>query len=165
MSIKATILLATMALATIPARAGTVTVDFVHPEGFTDASLDGDGDMRSIQQVLTSIQATLETLAAKRLQPGQTLSVTMTDIDLAGRFEPWRPIGHDVRIMRDVDPPRMVLDYRLMQDGRVQAAGHAALVDIDYLNDLPARLRNEPLAYDKAMLAHWFDTLVRGAQS
>jgi hypothetical protein len=158
MSIKVTILLAGIALASNAARAGTVTVDFIHPERFTDASLDGGG---GVQPVLTRIQAYLETLAAKRLKPGQTLAVAVTDIDLAGRFEPWRPVGHDVRIMRDVDPPRMVLDYRLMQDGRVQAAGRADLVDIDYLSDLPAPARQEPLAYDKALLAAWFDKLVR----
>ena len=45
------------------------------------------------------------------LPAGQTLTVTFTDIDLAGDFEPWRGgQAMDIRIVKDVYPPRMDLE-------------------------------------------------------
>jgi hypothetical protein len=161
MPVKAAILSAFIAMAATGAHAGTVTVTFLHPEKFTDASLDGDGRMRSIEPVLAEFRAYLETLGTKDLKPDQSIAIEVTDIDLAGRCEPWGRIGYDVRIMRDVDPPRMKLNYKLMEGNQTLAEGQQTLADVNYLDDAPARLQQEPLRYDKAMLRAWFEKLVR----
>jgi hypothetical protein len=160
--VKVPILLACLVLASVAAHAGTVMVTFVQPEKFTDATLDGDNRMVGRQPVLNAIRTYLEALGTKDLKPNETLAIEVTDIDLAGRCEPWRPIGNAVRIMRDVDPPSMKLHYKLTDGTRVLAEGQEALVNVNYLDEPLPRSQQEPLRYDKAMLHAWVQRLVRG---
>jgi hypothetical protein len=74
-----------------------------------------------VQQLASYVQTT----AAKPLQPGQTLDVTLVDIKRAGDYEPWHgPRGSDIRIMRDIYPPRITLQYTLKDaSGRIVERG------------------------------------------
>ena len=62
---------------------------------------------------------------------GLTLDVRMTNIDLAGEFEPWRGPQFDrVRIMREIYPPRVALEFRLTDaGGAVVKEGQRVLLD------------------------------------
>jgi hypothetical protein len=82
--------------------------------------------------------------------------VRITNIDLAGEFEPWRGPQFDrVRIMRDVYPPRFALEFRLTDArGAVVKEGQRVLLDQLYLS--AAALNNgDPLYYDKLLLGAW----------
>src|SRR3546814_8906310 len=83
--------------------------------------------------------------ASDRLPDGQRLEVTITDIARAGNYEPWRGINADsIRFMRDVYPPRITLDFKLVgADGNLLAQGTRELSDIAYLQ------RGSPLAEDR----------------
>jgi Protein of unknown function (DUF3016) len=146
-----------------PAGAETI-VSFAYPEQFTDAALDGGSGLAAEQPTLSAIAGYLVTLGASELGPHQTLTVEVTNIDLAGQFEPWRALAHNVRVMRDVYPPRIALRFRLIDNGLVSAEGEAALVDVNYLANPSVRLIPAPLRYEKAMLAGWFHQLPLGSQ-
>jgi len=90
------------------------------------------------------------------LPPGEQLQVTFEDIKLAGQFEPWRgPTLDEVRIMKDIYPPRADLSYRLLAaDGRVLREGTAKLADTSYLQRAVPN-NTDPLRYDKRMLSDW----------
>jgi hypothetical protein len=46
---------------------------------------------------------------------GMQLKMKVTDIDLAGGFEPWRgPQFGAIRITREIYPPRISLEFRLI---------------------------------------------------
>ncbi len=100
----------------------------------------------------------LRTTAAKQLAPGQTLDVTITDIKRAGDYEPQHVRAQDIRIMKDIYPPRMTLDYVLKDaQGNVlkQATGEK-LMDTGYLSTGAGLLSNsDPLRYEKRMLKDW----------
>lgn len=135
--------------------AGNTTVSFKKPDKFTDAGTEGIGS-RTSPRVLDALKAHLEQLGAKKLPAGETLQITITDIDLAGRFDP-QPGGNDrVRIMRDVDWPRIDLHYTLQQDGRTLADADASLSDMNYLASSSLRRSTDPLRYEKDMLDAWF---------
>jgi hypothetical protein len=136
--------------------AETVNVTFVHPETYTDASLYGGVGTKAGKPVLKELSQYLEMLGTRYLASGQSATVEIMDIDLAGQFEPWRKFAYDVRIMRDVYPPRITIRYRLMDSGRIVTEGQETLVNVDYLANPAVRLSEDPLRYEKALLADWF---------
>ena len=94
--------------------AGNVSVQWTDPAQFTEfrTSLNkqesADGDW--VRQLATYLQKR----AQKRLQPGQSLDVTITDIQRAGNYEPWHGLAaRDIRVMRDIYIPRIAFDYTL----------------------------------------------------
>jgi len=99
----------------------------------------------------------LQTTAAKPLQPGQTLDVTLVDIKRAGDYEPWHgPRGRDIRIMRDIYPPRISLQYTLKDaSGRIVSEGDARLSDTGYLHNLGLKSDSDPLRYEKRLIDDW----------
>jgi hypothetical protein len=148
--------IASMLIAAASPAAAETLVTFIHPETFTDAALDGGHGAAARQPALTVIADYLRGLGTEGLGPHRTLAIEITDIDLAGQFEPWRVRADDVRIMRDVYPPRIALRYTLTDNGAVVARGEDRLVDVNYLANADARLAGDPLRYEKAMLRTWF---------
>lgn len=139
-----------------PARAA-VDVTFVHPEHYSDAALRS-GRAEASAALLDDIRRHLERLGARYLEPAQVLKVDVLDIDLAGRFEPWRPLSSDVRVMRAVDWPRIDVRYTLEEGGRILVHAQESIADLNYQMRPAARLSSDPLRYEKAMLDDWFRT-------
>ena len=80
--------------------------------------------------------------AAARLAPGQSLDVTLTDIRRAGNYEAWHgPRANDVRIVRDLYPPRITLRFALHgADGAVLAQGERRLADPGFQRTLASAI-------------------------
>ena len=139
-----------------PAVAGTVTVSFVHPENYTDANLQAPYETKADQWTLDEIGRYLESLGG-RLGPQQVLTLDVLNVDLAGKIEWWRRNAYDLRILRDVYPPRFALHYRLAEGGRTLLEGEETVVDPNYLANPALYLTpNDPLRFEKAMLGSWF---------
>lgn len=139
-----------------PKPSALVTVSFVAPEKFTDIK-DGYMDTaRDREYVLGELKAEFESLARRYLAAGQSLDIHVTDVDLAGDFEPWHGIDyHHIRILKDIYPPRMNLEFRLVgADGKVVSEGKRRLQNMGYLmtSVLPT---NDSLRYDKEMIRDW----------
>ena len=137
----------------------SVSVTYVNPEQFTESRMYGRQDQFNRIDYLAQLKAYLIKQGQAVLKPGQSLHVNITDIQLAGAYEPWRgPRWDYVRIMRDIYPPRIDLDFKLVdQDGNVLREGKRALRDLDYLhsNVSVAAAAGAPLYYDKALLRRW----------
>ncbi len=135
--------------------AGTVEVNFVAPAQFSDVGrsvVDRERTLRSLSQYLQTL--------GSALPDGQTLSLEIHDVDLAGEVEPLRWSWHDLRVLRGgVDSPRMTVRYTLRADGRTLKAGQAQLSDMNYLfaaRGYPLR-QSGTLPYETRMLRQWFD--------
>jgi hypothetical protein len=119
-----------------------IEVVFQDPEKFAD--------------VKEMIKEHLERLAPSFVPEGHKLSVTFTDIDMAGDFEPWRANASDVRIVRDIYPPRIDLSYTLTDaSGAVVKEGKRALRDLAFQMNISPIGQNEPLRYEKRLLEDW----------
>jgi len=100
----------------------------------------------------------LGTHADHYLQEGQTLSISLTDIDLAGDYEPWLgPQMREVRVVRDIYPPRMALDFILRDaSDQVVSQGSRVLRDPGFLQGLRnPRYANDSLRYEKKLVDRW----------
>lgn len=135
-----------------------VTVTYVNPQNFSEAREFGQQDRFRSVDYLGSLQTHLIKRATRMLPPDQRLEVTVTDIKLAGSYEPWRgPRMNDVRIMKDVYPPRIDLTFKLTgADGAVLREGSRTLRNLGYLHSgLANRGDTDPLRYDKTLLDDW----------
>jgi hypothetical protein len=99
----------------------------------------------------------LQQRAARVLAPGQHLDVTITDIRRAGVCEPWRGAQwEDVRIVKDIYPPRIDLRYALTAaDGTLVRKGENTLRDAAFLSRAVPFRADDPLRYEKRMLDDW----------
>jgi len=133
-----------------------VRVDFREPAAFADAAERFPGDPRDTAH-LDRLREHLMRAAAPRLSAGYRLDITFTAVDLAGEFEPWRgPQWGDVRIIRDLYPPRLGLEFRLADAaGRVVRTGQRELSDLDFLMKITGGFRDDPLRHEKALLDDW----------
>ena len=146
------------AAAVAPAES-SVSVTYVNPEQFTENRLYGRQDRFNGIDYLAQLKAYLIEQGQAVLKPGQSLHVDITDIRLAGAYEPWRgPQWSYVRIMRDIYSPRIDLNFRLVdRDGNVLREGKRVLRDLNYLYSgapVPAAT-GASLYYDKALLRRW----------
>lgn len=141
------------------AEAGPVTVLFEHPEKYTDLkdSFSDNDNERGRDRYLPFIREHLERAAARRLPAGQRLSVTFSDIDLAGDFEPWRGFNFDdVRIVKDIYIPRLTFAFKVTDaSGQVVKSGERKLIDMSFQMGITAGFRDDPLRYEKAMIDDW----------
>lgn len=142
-----------------PAPTAQVQVNFDHPEKYTDAN-DHYGDQDATNSpYLPQLRAYIQKKAARYLTHGEKLTITFTDIDLAGEFEPWRgPAAQDVRVIKAIYVPRLKFDYRVTDaNGNVIKAGHANVTDLNFQQDIAAFAlqRDDPLVYEKNLLDDW----------
>ncbi|WP_164078712.1 DUF3016 domain-containing protein [Stenotrophomonas maltophilia] len=136
---------------------GPVSVKWEDPAKFTEIRQSTNRFEAERGDWVQQLARYLQTTAAKPLQPGQTLDVTLVDIKRAGDYEPWHgPGGRDIRIMRDIYPPRISLQYTLKDaSGRIVSEGDARLSDTGYLHNLGLRSDSDPLRYEKRLIDDW----------
>ncbi|HVU36204.1 MAG TPA: DUF3016 domain-containing protein [Opitutaceae bacterium] len=134
-------------------------VTFVNPDKFTDARDSYQGTDAGRDANLAQIREYMLKEANRYIPDGDRLSISVTDVDLAGDFEPWRGGQWDhVRIMKDIYPPRLALTFRLTDSsGNVIKEGTRRLQNLTYLQELvPQFFRDDPLKYDKALIDGWY---------
>lgn len=146
-------------LAADPA-AARVQVEFVRPERFADVRDSAMRSEKGTAAILDELARFLREAGGRRLGEGQSLAIRVTDIDLAGEFEPTRgPQRERTRIMREAYPPRIELQFRLEDaEGRTLAAGQRTLRDPMYLTrSVPVwgAAFGERLRYEERMLDDW----------
>ncbi len=133
-----------------------IEVLFVEPEKYTDISENSSTWDQPSGQLLKELCEYLQHAGRNYLKPGQHLTVRITDIDLAGAFEPWHGPDFDhIRILKEIYPPAMKLEFQLTgPDGKVVTGGKRELRQLGYqmTTGLPTW---DPLRYDKEMLRSW----------
>lgn len=133
-----------------------IAVVFVEPEKFTDArraEFKPNSDA-----LLDAIAKFMQEMAEETLPPDMNLDIRVTDIDLAGNFEPWHtPQSDHVRNTNQLYPPRIVLEFRVIGlRGHVIQSGKRHLTDLDYQLRTFYPPMDDYLRYEKDLLRHWF---------
>ena len=98
----------------------------------------------------------LQERASEALPVGQRMQVRITDITRAGDYEPWHGMNlRDVRVMRDIYPPRLSLEFiRYDAAGQLIAQGKRDLADMGYLSG-GSTLDSDPLRFEKRLIDDW----------
>ena len=135
---------------------GPVSIDWTDPAQFSDIRYSGNRWEAERGSWVTQLATYLRDEAGQRLARGQTLDVTISDIDRAGRYEPTVRAGmNDIRIVKDLYPPRMTLNFTLKgADGQVVAEGERKLVDHAFLMGTQIN-NNDNLRYEKRLIDDW----------
>lgn len=134
-----------------------VLVQFDQPEKFTDVRHTSFKSDKPEQAYLDTLKEHLEQRAPRYLADDQTLSITFTDIDMAGDFEPWRGSDYDhVRVVKDIYPPRLNFTYKVTDaSGAVVKEGSEKLIELGFqIHGSPVNSQDN-LRYEKAMLDNW----------
>jgi len=132
-------------------------VTFVQPEKFTDVRDGYTASEVGRNGILDQLRDYIVSRAKYYLPEGQKLSISFTDIDLAGDFEPWRGSqSMDIRVVKDIYPPKMDFDFKLTDaTGKVLKEGKRQLRDLVFMSKLTLNT-NDGLHFDKALLDDWF---------
>lgn len=148
--------------ATAPVPPGIVSVTYDNPAKFDQGRAGGRETEQARRAWVDALSQYLAERAAPRLPEGQRLEVHLTDVQRAGDFEPWRgPRGADVRIVRDIYPPRIDLRFRLLDgDARLLREGSRQLRDATFMMR-PDLHPNDPLRYEKTLLDDWLQQELR----
>ena len=135
---------------------GRVDVVFDHPEKFTDVKDSTYDTEKGRDYILQNIKSYIVEKASRILPAGDHLSMTFTDIHLAGQFEPWRgPQWDEVRIIKDIYPPAFQFSFEVMDaNGKVIKQGKEDMRDMGF--QYRATLdESDPLRYEKSFLDDW----------
>lgn len=131
--------------------AAAVDVTFDNPAGFTDVGNRRQPAERVRDAYLADLRQHLIKEAAKVLPPSQALQVVVTDVDMAGMFF----MRDDVRIVRDVTPPRIALRFALRgADGTTIREGERRLTDPMFLWAVSLH-DSDPLRHERRLLDQW----------
>ncbi|MFN3310924.1 MAG: DUF3016 domain-containing protein [Thermomonas sp.] len=149
-------MLATGAPRALPA-SGPVSVAWSNPADFSEITASGNRQAAAQGDWLLQLAQYMRKQAARQLPPGYRLELTIEDIKRAGQYEPWRGVGaQDVRIIRDIYPPRMTVRFReLDATGKVVAEGQRQLTDPAFLVNSGMINDTDPLRYEKRMIDSW----------
>jgi len=144
--------------------ASNVRIEFVDPRSFTDIRIHDFDEIKSAKIFGDEMTAALTPIVEKSA-PGCTLVLQFTDIDLGGRYEPWRgPQKSQIRYERQYLPLRMTFNYTLL-DARGKALSHGtkSLSDTLYLGwSAIGNFKDnwDYLYYEKRDLKKWVESNV-----
>jgi|HubBroStandDraft_1064217.scaffolds.fasta_scaffold146527_2 DUF3016 family protein len=143
--------------------AARTEVIFDHPENFTDVKDSNFPTDKGRDAILARIREYLVYCTSRLVPDGDKLTVTFTDIDLAGDFEPWRgPQWDDVRIVKAIYPPAFKFSYMVTDSaGRVVKQGAEDIRDMNFQTRVTIDT-SDSLRYEKAILDDWARETLRG---
>ena len=140
-----------------------IAVQWTDPAEFTDLKFSGNRFEARRGNWVMQLAEHLRKSAGKQLPDGERMEVTITDIDRAGRYEPWQGVRmQDVRILRDIYPPSMTLTFkRYGADGQVIAEGERRLRDLGYLQRSSPINGSDNLRHEKRLIDDWLRSELR----
>jgi hypothetical protein len=140
-----------------PAAAARTEVVFVDPAKFTDVRDSYTTTDNGRDYILDELRSYTIDRAERLIPAGDKLFISVTDVDLAGDFEPWHHGGWDqVRIVKDIYPPRISLSFRVTDaSNRVIKEGKRELRDTAFMMNVPSTSDNDPRRYEKQLIADW----------
>lgn len=111
---------------------------------------------------MSELRQYIERTGAARLPAGHTLSVRITDVDMAGQFEPERGSQFmDVRIVKTIYPPRITLNYRLTDStGAVVSEGDRRLTNQSFEYNASPITRDD-LRYEKGLIDDFLSEIAK----
>lgn len=134
---------------------GPVQVQWDDPRGFTEIRYSRNRFEAQRGDWVQRLAEHLRQQAEQAIGPGERLELRITDIDLAGEYEPLATDLRDVRVVRDIYPPRMELSFvRYGADGQVMQQGSRRLSDPGFLS-APAHSTQDSLRFEKRMIEDW----------
>jgi hypothetical protein len=144
----------TLAAAPVAAQAaGTVKVNFVEPQKYSDVR---SSYQRVDDHALKTLASHFEASAARLVPDGQTLSIDVIDVDLAGEIRPGFGAYREVRVLgKGADAPHLTFRYSLSSPSGAAELAEVRLSDLGYLHRGHSSHASESLRYERRMIDEW----------
>ncbi|GIU16230.1 hypothetical protein TUM4644_00060 [Shewanella colwelliana] len=134
---------------------GIVKITWQDVDSYRDVKAVSDIQSRYEKRTFETLTKNLNKEAAKHFKPNQTLEMVVTDVDLAGDVRPtFGATTNDLRVIKDLYPPRMTFSYKVLDGDQVIVAGDEKLTDMSFMHTTGIR-SDKPLSYESKMLADW----------
>ncbi|MEX0331989.1 MAG: DUF3016 domain-containing protein [Puniceicoccaceae bacterium] len=150
-------------------QAGQILAEFEDVDNFTDFSVSGLSEEKTLSIFESELEDELERFARKYIPEGQTLHILFTDIDMAGDIQPWRNRHNaDIRYIERVYPPRLAFTYKLVDaEDNVLAEGEESIADLAFDYNVVAPMKNISMSffYETNLLGDWIRLTMRKVQS
>ncbi|HOO92623.1 MAG TPA: DUF3016 domain-containing protein [Opitutales bacterium] len=153
---KITIWMAAMVACGI-ANAGNLTVEWVEPKKFRDASQDAYNSESGRARVLKSLEKYFVSEAARIFPETVFVEMAVTEVDLAGMIYPV-PDMDKIRVIKQIHPARIHFSYRILDaSGAVISEGEEKLRDSTPDSNMRARMlaSYEEHPYIKGLMLDW----------
>lgn len=140
--------------------AGIVNITWQGVDKYRDVKAVGDIQSRYELRTFETLTKNLNKAASKILKPEQKLALVVTDLDLAGDVRPtFGASVSEIRVVKDLYPPRMTFSYQVLQGEQVIMAGEEKLTDLGFMQTIGVA-NDRPLRYESKMLADWLKKTV-----
>lgn len=141
-------------------QADKVAVVWESPEDYSDVRPVNQSRKRFLEQTLNRLEEHFAELGGQFPDRYQW-NLTVTNLDLAGEVWPSSFVGlgqsgNDVRVIKDIDIPRITFSYQLTDAGQVVKEADVELKDMGFMQRSLRGFDSEPLRYEKRMLDEWF---------
>jgi hypothetical protein len=137
---------------------GPVSVRWEDPSGFSEIRYSHNAFESRRGNWVEELAMYLRDRAQPRLPAGERLDITITNIELAGDYEPWHGLQfQDTRFIREIYPPRLALTFtRTDANGAVIATGERKLSDAGFMmSSSTSGFASDPLRFEKALIDRW----------
>ncbi len=133
-----------------------VSVTWQNTEDYRDVRTANGIKKRYQQRVFDQLERYLHQEIPKVILEDQTIKLTIHNLDLAGDVLPMYIDHQDIRVIKNIYPPMIDIEYQLLAaDGSVIKSKREKVRDIGFNLGSHASLRHENLHYEKAMLKKW----------
>ncbi|WP_299082158.1 DUF3016 domain-containing protein [uncultured Paraglaciecola sp.] len=139
-----------------------VEIEWDHPEKYRDVRPSSESRKRFRAATFKHINEYMNELAVT-LPENNKLTMKVSDLDLAGEVWPASFVGlgpsaSDVRIIKQIDIPRIHFSYQLLDEsGDVLQQAEVKLKDMSFLDSSNRFYKSDRLGYEKNMLRRWFE--------
>ncbi len=143
-----------------------VDVVFDHPENFSDIRDSDPPTDKGQAYILHQFRDFLVSDATPLVPEGYKLTLTFTDIHLAGDYQPWRHMAAleygTVRIVKDIYPPSFKFTYSVTDpSGAVVKKGSEEIRDMAFMYRTVLDT-SDTLRYEKDILNDWVRFNLKG---
>lgn len=136
---------------------GVVKITWQEPTKYTDIVATGQLQSRFENKLFNTLTDELNGIASKVLKPGEVLMMDVTNVDLAGDVRPsFGETATNIRVVKDVYPPKINFRYKIMQGNRVVMSGNEKLQDMFFMGGIQPVVQR-PFMYESNLLRHWFN--------
>ncbi|MBQ4890627.1 DUF3016 domain-containing protein [Shewanella sp. MMG014] len=141
---------------------GIVKVEWQEPKNYRDLKTATEVKSRFEQRFFDTMTKNINKEAEKILKPNQKLEMVVSDVDLAGDLRPTfgATSANELRIVKDLYPPRMTFTYRITEGDNVVIAGDEKLVDMNFMYGVNSTRNQRPFEYETRMLKDWLKKTV-----
>lgn len=153
------IILVVLAVGNIQLVSAETQIAFVDGKKFIDYELTNTSRNKSLEILKKDFNKVFTKLSLKYLKEGQSISVGVTNLDLAGYIVfNTGPNNQDIRIVDNTSPVRLYFNYKVLaEDGSVVSKGEHKIKEFLYLSSSSNRLkRRGNLSHFIPLLDKWF---------